>query len=66
MGRHKQYLGDGAYVQEGSYVGEFILTTEDGVSVQNVVVLGPVEIENLLMYLAARREAHDADEDDGS
>ena len=45
---NKDYLGDGAYVQEGCYKGEVVLTTEDGISVQNTVVLGPTELRNLL------------------
>jgi hypothetical protein len=41
---HKDYLGDGAYIQQGSYLGEVVLTTEDGIREQNRVVLGPMEI----------------------
>ena len=40
----KFYLGDGAYVDMGSYPGEMVLTTEDGISAQNRVVLGFVEL----------------------
>lgn len=48
---NKAYLGDGAYVQEGSFRGEVVLTTEDGISVQNQVVLGPTEIRALLEWM---------------
>ena len=48
---HKAYLGDGAYVQQGRYRGEVILTTENGISVQNRVVLGPEEIRALGRWL---------------
>ena len=50
----KAYLGDGAYVQIGSYYGEAVLTTEDGISVQNRVVLGPHEIDMLQKWLSER------------
>lgn len=48
---HKRYLGDGAYVQQGNYIGEVVLTTEDGISVQNRVVLGPHEIRMMDNWL---------------
>ena len=48
---NKSYLGDGAYVQQGSFKGEVVLTTEDGISVQNRVVLAETEIANLLRWL---------------
>lgn len=38
----KTYLGDGAYAEVDRY-GDLVLTTEDGISVQNRVVLGPHE-----------------------
>lgn len=47
----KSYLGDGAFVQLGSFATEVVLTTEDGVSEQNRVVLGPHEINALLEWL---------------
>ncbi len=47
----KSYLGDGAYVQLGSYQGEIVLTTENGISAQNTVVLGPHELLALIVYL---------------
>ncbi len=50
----KIYLGDGAFVQIGSFRGEVVLTTEDGVNVQNRVVLGPDEIRALLLWLGER------------
>lgn len=51
---HKSYLGDGAYVRLGAYAGEVILTTEDGISAQNTVVLGPTETRELLNWLFER------------
>ena len=50
---NKSYLGDGAYVQQGSFQCEVVLTTEDGISVQNRVVLAETEIANLLRWLVA-------------
>ena len=51
----KAYLGDGAYVDMGNFSTEVVLTTEDGISVQNRVVLGPHEIDALLRWLKDRR-----------
>lgn len=48
---HKAYLGDGAYVQQGSFHGEVVLTTEFGISEQNRVVLEEFAIANLLAWL---------------
>lgn len=48
------YLGDGAYVKEGSYMGEFILYTSNGVEVTDTVVLGPGEVLNLVEYLKSK------------
>lgn len=47
----KSYLGDGAYIQLGRFHGEVILTTEDGISTQNTVVLDPMTIDAMLRYL---------------
>lgn len=51
----KAYLGDGAYVQHGSYQGEVVLTTENGISVQNRVVLSGLELVSLLSWLIDER-----------
>jgi len=39
--KFKDYLGNGVYVDVGSYPGDVILTTEDGVDVQNTIYLDP-------------------------
>lgn len=52
----KTYLGDGVYVDIGSYKGEVVLTTENGISVQNTVVLGPSEIDALQRWLEHIKE----------
>lgn len=51
----KAYLGDGAYVETGRYAGEIVLTTEDGISVQNTVVLGPGEWAALVRFVSASK-----------
>ena len=47
----KQYLGDGVYCAPGSFDGEVVLTTEDGVSVQNAIILEPPVWGAFLRYL---------------
>lgn len=47
----KSYLGDGAYIQLGSFHGEVLITTEDGVSVQNTVVLDESGLRSLVAYV---------------
>jgi hypothetical protein len=46
-----EYLGDGAYIAQGSYPGELILFTADGVNVTNRVHLGPCEIAMLEEFM---------------
>lgn len=41
------YLGDGAFLKEGSYAGEFVVFTTDGIEITNTVVLGPAEAQLL-------------------
>lgn len=48
---NKAYLGDGAYVQEGAFKGEVIITTENGIEVQNRVHLAETEIATLIAWL---------------
>jgi hypothetical protein len=47
---YKSYLGDGVYVQVGSYHGELVLTAEDGVSVNHRIVLSECELRALSHY----------------
>ena len=49
---NKIYLGDGAYVQQVCYDGEVVLTTENGISEQNRVVLGINEWRSLIEWHA--------------
>ena len=50
----KVYLGDGAYVDFDGYA--LVLTTEDGISVTNTVVLEPSVWEALRAYVARLQE----------
>ena len=52
----KSYIGDGVYAEEGSYIGEVILTTEDGIKVTNTIVLGPNEITSLEHFINLTKE----------
>ena len=45
------YLGDGAYVHSGSFKGEIVLTTSNGYTDTNAVVLGPTELCIFLQWL---------------
>ena len=42
----KQYLGDGVYLQFDGFA--YVLTTEDGVSVSNTIVLEPSVLTSLI------------------
>lgn len=47
----KTYLGDGLYVQEGPYPGSFTLTAENGVEVQDTIVLDENTIPALAQFI---------------
>jgi hypothetical protein len=47
----KEYLGDGAYVEDGVYLGEVVLTTSNGITNTNTIVLGSDEIAMLFRFL---------------
>jgi len=53
----KTHLGDGAYISPGRFLGEIILTTEDGITAQNTIYLGPGEIGSLLAWIEKHAEA---------
>ncbi len=63
----KDYLGDGVYIQVGRFLGEIVLTTEDGIRATNTIVMGPGEIAGLNRFLERWKhmweEAPTADED---
>jgi hypothetical protein len=51
-GEVKSYLGDGVYIDHGSYRGEIVLTTEYGSrEPTNTIILGPDELRFLDMWL---------------
>jgi len=45
----KGYIGDGVYVEMDQY-GDLVLTTEDGISVTNRIILEPGVWRALVMY----------------
>lgn len=51
MSALKTYLGDGVYLDYDGY--SVILTTENGISVQNTIVLDPEVVEALINKLKA-------------
>ena len=50
MSERKTYLGDGAYAELDQY-GDLILTTEDGISITNRIVLGGAEYQALVDFV---------------
>ncbi len=49
----KQYIGDGVYCDYDGY--SFVLTTEDGISVTNTIVLEPNVYDALERYVIRLR-----------
>jgi hypothetical protein len=52
----KSYLGDGVYGAVDGF-GSIILTTEDGISVTNRIVLEPEVLDTFLRYLERLKAA---------
>lgn len=52
---NKEYLGDGAYVWLDDY-GALVLTTEDGLTVTNTIILEPAVYTALLEYIQRPRK----------
>lgn len=52
----KDYLGDGVYAEVDG-IGRIVLTTEDGISATNTIVLEPEVMTALLEYL--KRPGHE-------
>ncbi len=53
----KQYLGDGVYVDFDADLGAFVLTTEDGISVTNRIVLEAevwAALDDFVQWIIAR------------
>jgi hypothetical protein len=50
---NKEYLGDGAYINYDGF--SIVLTTEDGISVQNTVVLEPYTVQAFENYIERLR-----------
>ena len=51
MKMSKKYLGDGVYADWREEDGALVLTTENGVSIGNSIVLGEDEVEALLYFI---------------
>jgi hypothetical protein len=51
--RVKTYLGDGVYAEYDSYVDHIVLTSEDGIRVQNVIYMD-ICVEKKLMEFIKR------------
>lgn len=47
----KTYLGDGLYVQEGPYPGSFQITAENGVEVQDKIILDETTLPGLVQFI---------------
>jgi len=54
----KQYLGDAVYVQEEG--GDVVLTTEDGISETNTIILEPTVLRSLDEWLKRRAQEANA------
>lgn len=50
----KVYLGDGVYIRNDGY--HIVLTTENGISVQNEIFLEPIVVDRLLLMIRSYRE----------
>jgi hypothetical protein len=50
----KSYLGDGVYIEFGDY--GIVLTTEDGISVTNRIVLEPEVLDALIAFVEHLRK----------
>ena len=55
----KEYLGDGAYVDFNGYA--LVLTTENGIDIQNTVVLEPTVWAALEAYVAALKQTESSE-----
>lgn len=60
MTMKKTYIGDGVYAEPWE-MGGVRLTTEDGYSINNVIVLESEVLDGLLMYLTAFKASESAD-----
>ncbi len=56
---YKDYLGDAVYIQLDE-INRIVLTTEDGYSANNTIILEPEVISALLGYIEKTKELHNA------
>jgi len=45
----KDYMGDGVYIEGSGY--DFTLTTEDGISIQNTIVIDEQILKSIVRYV---------------
>ncbi len=55
-GKDKDYLGDGVYINHDNF--HTILTTEDGISVSNIIYLEPEMAAKIIAYQERIREKY--------
>lgn len=48
----KEYVGDGVYINVGDFHGQIVLTTENGICVENRIFLELEMIETISSYAA--------------
>lgn len=53
---NKQYIGDGIYFRVGDFHGQYVLTTEDGVSETNVIYVETHHIDAIVRLIAAHEK----------
>ena len=58
----KVYLGDGVYVRFDK-TGDVVLTTENGISITNTIVLEPEVVQSFQLYLSRLKQkmTHESD-----
>ena len=47
---NKEYLGDGVYAQKSQF-GEVVLTTENGITATNTIILEPAVLQSFINWL---------------
>ena len=50
----KEYIGDGIYIKDMGY--GVVLTTENGISIQNTIHIEPMEFKTIEFYIKRIRE----------
>lgn len=61
MSNFREYLGDGVYGTYDAAHGTIVLTTENGIAVQNTIVLEPIVLASLIDWLLKLRSIEGVD-----